>query len=150
MDTKVEGFDCRLHARMDSEMRYMKEKVDQGMQLLVTRIDGEVKVINDRTEHVRQATSCLDDALCRLDAKLDATVSALDKQINQLAQALDDQLSSVVDQVDGRPVEHFSCVFNACLVMNRLALPRPTAAPTAALALQRRHRWSHCHLALLI
>ena len=31
-----------------------------------------------------------------------------------------------------------------------LALPRPTAAHTAALALQRHHCGSHCHLALLV
>ena len=33
----------------------------------------------------------------------------------------------------------------ACLVINRLALASPTAAPTATIALPRRHCQSHCH-----
>ena len=48
---------------------------------------------------------------------------------------------------DTWPVSHFSlCVLkNACLVVNRLAMASPTAAPTATIALPRRHYRSHCH-----
>ena len=37
-------------------------------------------------------------------------------------------------------------MWHACLVLNRLALASPTAAPTATIALPRRHCRSHCHV----
>ena len=49
------------------------------------------------------------------------------------------------------PVSHFPLrVKTGSACKTALALPRPTAAPTATIALQRHHCRSHCHLALLI
>ena len=49
-----------------------------------------------------------------------------------------------------RPVSHFLRVKTDSACNTALAPSRPTAAPTAALALQRHHCCSHCHLAPLI
>ena len=61
------------------------------------------------------------------------------------------RLKELLRMLEARLALLIYCVLkHTCCALNRLTLARPTAAPTANIALQRHQCRSHCHSALLV